>query len=232
MLRWPHPRRGLLGPEEFLPLVRQHGLMTQVNDYVLNRALDDARVWHAASVDVPVAVNLFAPTLANRKLPAAIARALADRGLSSAALTVEITEHLLLDNIARTQMVLKQLRHNGIRIAIDDFGTGYSTLSYLLDLPIDEVKLDRSFITPILVDERSAAVVRAVVDLAHVLGLTIVAEGVEDAATAARLQEFGCDVGQGYYYSRPLTSEELLRLLMQSTAVASAPSAPMSERSG
>ena len=232
LLRWPHPRRGLLGPEEFLPLVRQHGLMTQVNDYVLNRALDDARVWHAASVDVPVAVNLFAPTLANRKLPAAIARALADRGLSSAALTVEITEHLLLDNIARTQMVLKQLRHNGIRIAIDDFGTGYSTLSYLLDLPIDEVKLDRSFITPILVDERSAAVVRAVVDLAHVLGLTIVAEGVEDAATAARLQEFGCDVGQGYYYSRPLTSEELLRLLMQSTAVASAPSAPMSERSG
>jgi len=232
LLRWPHPERGLLGPEEFLPLVRRHGLMAQVNHFVVNRALDDALVWHAASVDVPVAVNLFAPTLANLKLPAAIARALADRGLSSSALTVEITEHLLLDNMERTQTVLEQLRHNGIRIAIDDFGTGYSTLSYLRDLPIDEVKLDRSFIAPILVDERTAAVVRAVVDLAHVLGLTTVAEGVEDAATAARLQEYGCDVGQGYFYSPPVTSEELLGLLMQSAAIATAPSAPASERSG
>ena len=232
LLRWPHPERGLLGPEEFLPLVRRHGLMVQVNHFVVNRALDDALVWHAASVDVPVAVNLFAPTLANLKLPAAIARALADRGLSSSALTVEITEHLLLDNMERTQTVLKQLRHNGIRIAIDDFGTGYSTLSYLRDLPIDEVKLDRSFIAPILVDERTAAVVRAVVDLAHVLGLTTVAEGVEDAATAARLQEYGCDVGQGYFYCPPVTSAELLGLLMQSAAIATAPSAPASERSG
>ena len=232
LLRWPHPVRGLLGPEEFLPLIRRHGLMVQVNDFVVNRALDDALVWRAASVDLPVAVNLFAPTLANLKLPAAIARALADRGLTSSALTVEITEHLLLGNMQRTQTVLEQLRHNGIRIAIDDFGTGYSTLSYLRDLPIDEVKLDRSFIAPILVDKRTAAVVRAVVDLAHVLGMTTVAEGVEDAATAVRLQEYGCDVGQGYFYSPPLTSEELIGLLMQSAAIATAPSAPASERSG
>ena len=232
LLRWPHPERGLLGPQEFLPLVRRHGLMVQVNDFVVNRALDDALVWHAASVGVPVAVNLFAPTLANLKLPVAIARALADRGLGSSALTVEITEHRLLENVESTQEVLKQLRHNGIRIAIDDFGTGYSTLSYLRDLPIDEVKLDRSFITPILVDERTGAVVRAVVDLAHVLGLTTVAEGVEDAATAARLQEYGCDAGQGHFFSRPVTSHECLGLLMQSAAIATAPSPPAPRRSG
>ncbi len=105
------------------------------------------------------------------------------------------------------------MRRKGIRVAIDDFGSGYSALSYLRDLPIDEVKLDRSFIAPILVDQRADAVVRAVVKLCHVLGLTTVVEGVEDAETAARVREYGCDVGQGFYFSRPVTSEELLELL-------------------
>ena len=231
LLRWPHPERGILAPEEFLPLARREGLMGPVNDFVVNRALDDAVVWHAASVDVPVAVNLFPPTLANLKLPGAIAHALAARGLSSAALTVEITEHLFLDNMERTQTVLQQLRRNGIRIAIDDFGTGYCTLSYLRDLPIDEVKLDRNFIAPILVDRRAAVIVRAVVDLVHALGLTIVAEGVEDAETAARLREYGCDVGQGYFLSPPVTSEELLALLKTPATNATGPSGPASARS-
>ncbi len=231
LLRWPHPERGILAPEEFLPLVRRDGLMGPVNDFVVNRALDDAVVWHAASVDVPVAVNLFPPTLANLKLPGAIAHALAARGLSSAALTVEITEHLFLDNMERTQTVLQQLRRNGIRIAIDDFGTGYCTLSDLRDLPIDEVKLDRNFIAPILVDRRAAVIVRAVVDLVHALGLTIVAEGVEDAETAARLREYGCDVGQGYFLSPPVTSEELLALLKTPATNATGPSGPASARS-
>ncbi len=231
LLRWPHPERGILAPEEFLPLVRRDGLMGPVNDFVVNRALDDAVVWHAASVDVPVAVNLFPPTLANLKLPGAIAHALAARGLSSAALTVEITEHLFIDNMERTQTVLEQLRRNGIRIVIDDFGTGYCTLSYLRDLPIDEVKLDRNFIAPILVDRRAAVIVRAVVDLVHALGLTIVAEGVEDAETAARLREYGCDVGQGYFLSPPVTSEELLALLKTPATSTTGPSGPASARS-
>ena len=136
-----------------------------------------------------------------------------DRGLRPAALTVEITEELFLDSTERTRAVLDQLRHNGIRIAIDDFGSGYSALSYLRDLPIDEVKLDRNFIASILVDERAAAVVRAVVDLAHVLGLTVVVEGVEDAETAALVRQLGGDIGQGFYYSLPLPPEELLRLV-------------------
>jgi diguanylate cyclase (GGDEF)-like protein len=227
MLRWTHPERGLLTPEEFLPLVRRHNLMGAVNDFVLSRALDDALAWHDASVAVPVAVNFSAPTLANLTLPAAIGRALSERGLGPAALTVEITEHQLLDNLERTQEVLKQLRDNGIRIAIDDFGSGYSTLSYLRDLAVDEVKLDRAFSAPILVDQRAAAVVRAVVELVHSLDLILVVEGVEDAETAARLRDYGCDLGQGYFYSPPVTSEELLALL----ATSATRSGPASARS-
>jgi diguanylate cyclase len=109
------------------------------------------------------------------------------------------------------------LRENGIRIAIDDFGSGYSALSYLHDLPIDELKLDRQFIAPVLVDWRAAAIVRAVIDLAHVLGVTTVAEGIEDAATVARLREYGCDVAQGYYYSPPLDAAAMLELLSSTT---------------
>ncbi|WP_231748801.1 bifunctional diguanylate cyclase/phosphodiesterase [Mycobacterium sp. M26] len=213
LLRWPRPGGEILTPEEFLPLVRRHGLMGTITDFVLNRALDDAKSWHAASIDLPVAINLFAPSLANLGIPAMISRALSQRGLSPAAVTVEITEDLFLDNLERTKNVLEQLRHNGIRIAIDDFGSGYSALSYLRDLPIDEVKLDRTFIAPILVDPRAAAVVRAVISLADELGLSIVAEGIEDAETVAWLRDHGCQVGQGFFLSPPLASATLTALL-------------------
>ncbi|WP_445169859.1 putative bifunctional diguanylate cyclase/phosphodiesterase [Mycolicibacterium sp. Dal123E01] len=212
LLRWPQPDGGVLGPDEFLPLVRRHGLMGLVTQLVIDRALDDALAWHRAGADVPVAVNLFSPSMANVELPAIIGRALAQRGLPAEALAVEITEDLFLDSTERTRNVLEQLRSNGIRIAIDDFGSGYSALSYLRDLPIDEVKLDRSFIASILVDRRAAAVVRAVADLAHVLDLTVVVEGVEDADTAALVRELGCDIGQGFYFGAPVTPDEVPRL--------------------
>jgi EAL domain-containing protein (putative c-di-GMP-specific phosphodiesterase class I) len=205
--------------------------MGAVTDLVLSKALDDAVRWQFAGIDVPVAVNLFAPCAADLNLPAKIGRALAVRRLDASALTVEITEDLFLDNIGRTQRVLHQLRERGIRVAIDDFGNGYSALSYLRDLPIDEVKLDRHFIAPILVDPRAAAVVRAVVNLAHVLGLTTVAEGVEDAETAARLREYGCDVAQGFYYSPPVSSAELLEIIQSAQAIPSQTLAPASARS-
>jgi EAL domain-containing protein (putative c-di-GMP-specific phosphodiesterase class I) len=180
---------------------------------VINRALDDEMIWQRESFNVPVAVNLFAPSLANLGILGKITKAIEDRGLDPATITVEITEDMFLDNVDRTCTVLQDLRRKGIRIAIDDFGSGYSALSYLRDLPIDEVKLDRSFIEPILVDERADAVVRSVVKLCHVLGLTTVVEGVEDAETAARVREYGCDVGQGYYFSPPVSSGEILELL-------------------
>ncbi|AQT80609.1 GGDEF-domain containing protein [Mycolicibacterium litorale] len=222
LVRWPHPERGLLGPEEFLPLVRRHGLMGALTDLVVNKALDDALQWHQAGFRTPVAVNLFAPSMANPELPVTIARALSERDLATAALTVEITEDLFLENVERTRAVLDSLQRNGIRIAIDDFGSGYSALSYLRDLPIDEVKLDREFIAPILVDARAAAVVRAVLNLAGELGLTTVAEGIEDAATADWLREHGCQVGQGFYLSPPVGLAELVGLLARSAAAATA----------
>jgi len=217
LLRWHHPELGLMGPDEFLPLVHRHGLMAALTDFVITKALDDVIRWQSLPVELPVAVNLFAPSLADLHLPDRLMRALSDRGLDATALTVEITESLFLENLDQTQEVLKCLRHNGIRIAIDDFGSGYSALSYLRDLAIDEVKLDRDFIAPILADPRAAAVVRAVINLAHELGLNTVAEGVENAETASRLREYGCDVAQGYYFSPPLSVEELIESLAKPT---------------
>ena len=211
LVRWPHPELGLLTPNQFLPLVRQNGLMGAVTDLVLNQAVNDAAAWYEAGQrDLPVAINLFAPSLSDLTLPDRIGAALSRSGLPPAALSVEITEHLLLANIRRASTVIAQLRANGVRIAIDDFGSGYATMSYLRDLSIDELKLDRQFIAPILRSVRAAAIVRSVIDLAHALGIACVAEGVEDKATAERLLEYDCDIAQGHYFSRPIPTEALM----------------------
>ncbi len=213
LLRWPHPSLGVLVPDHFLPLVHRHGLVTSVTELVLARALDDTADWLAHGHRVPVAVNISAPSLGDLNLPNRIKQALNDRDLSADLLTVEITEDLLVDNIDRARIVLNSLREYGIRVAIDDFGAGYSALSYLRDLPVDEVKLDRQFVAPILNDVRAAAIVRAVIDLAHVLGMTTVAEGIEDDATAARLAEYGCEIVQGFYCSPPVGAAAILDML-------------------
>lgn len=228
LVRWPHRDRGLLGPDQFLPLVREHGLMRSVTELVITQALDDVAEWHAHGFTVPVAVNIFAPSLGDLELPRQIARALSERNLRPDALTVEITEDLLLDNLDRTRTVLNRLRANGVRISIDDFGSGYSALWYLRDLPVDEVKLDKQFIAPVLVDPRAAAIVRAVIDLADVLDVTTVAEGVEDALTAIRLLEYGCEVAQGYYYSPPVPAPAMLEMLSSRSRL-NRRSAPTSE---
>ena len=228
LLRWPHPVRGVIEPEEFLPLVRRYGLMGPVTAFVLGRALDDAMRWHAVAVGVPVAINVFAPSIADLRLPDQIAQALTDRGLSASVLTVEVTEDLFVKTIGSARTVMNRLRENGIRVSVDDFGSGYSALSYLRDLPIDEVKLDREFVASVLVDRRAAAVVGAIVDLAHALCLTAVVEGVETAEIAALLKDLGSDVGQGYYLSPPLTVDELLELPAFAGATGSVPAAARS----
>ena len=158
-------------------------------------------------------INLFAPAIEDLSLPDRISRELSGRGLAATAVTVEVTEDVIVSNLDSVRTVLNRLRGSGTRVSIDDFGSGYSALSYLRDLPADEVKLDRSFISSILFDGRAAAVVSAVVELAHSLGLTTVAEGIENAATADRLRELGCDVGQGFYFSPPLTADEMFDAL-------------------
>ena len=227
LIRWPHPGRGLLLPDLFLPLVRRYGLMARVNEFVVNRALADALQWRAASVNLPVAVNIFAPSLADVELPAMIAKALTDWQMEPADLTVEITEDLFLENMQGAKTVLEQLRGLGILISIDDFGSGYSALAYMRELAVDEVKLDRQFIAPILTDARADVVVRAVLNLANELGFTTVAEGIENAETADWLRGHGCHVGQGYYFSRPLPPADLLtfatRYRAARTGIGSAP---------
>lgn len=212
LLRWPHPELGLLRPDAFLSLVRQHGLMRPVTELVLDKALDDAARWAKAGAHMPVAVNLFAPFLREDHLPETLVRALNLRHLSAELLTVEITEDVVINELDTVATVLRTLRDQGIRVALDDFGSGYSALSYLIDLPIDEVKLDRHFIATVTSDARAASVVHAVVDLTHELGSTIVAEGVEDNATATWLRDHDCDLAQGYYFSRPVEADKVLAL--------------------
>jgi diguanylate cyclase len=209
LLRWPHPEMGLLRPATFMSLVRQHGLMRPVTDWVLGRALDDAAAWATRGIDMPVAVNLFAPSLHDATLPDALLGELERRNLPAHVLTVEITEDIVLIDLAAVTAVLQRLRDRGIRVAIDDFGSGFSALSYLRALPIDEVKLDRHFISSVTTDRRAAAIVRSVMELARDLDLTVVAEGVEDAAQAAWLRAHGCDVGQGYHFAEPMSAADV-----------------------
>jgi diguanylate cyclase (GGDEF)-like protein len=220
LVRWPHPRLGLLYPDEFLPLARQNRLMQAMTEFVMDRALNDAALWHACGHRLPVAVNLSPPTIADRDLPARVEHALSRHHLTPADLAVEITEDFVLGNRERARAVLNGLHDLGVTIAIDDFGSGYSALSYLRELPIDEVKLDRSFVAPITTDPDAAAIVRSVIDLSHTLRMTTVAEGVESADTAAALKNFGCDAVQGHYYSTPLGAAELLELFCRPTRVA------------
>lgn len=215
LLRWPHPRLHMLRPAAFLPLILRHGLMRPVTDLVFEKVLDDTARWMSRGLEVPVAINLFAPLLRDARLPDTVRRVLAERGLPAGLLTIEITEDLVLDEVGRVTGVLQQLRDEGVRIAIDDFGSGYSALSYLRDLPIDEVKFDRHFIASVASDARAAAVVDAVIELNHNLGITVVAEGVEDAETAAWLRQHHCDIGQGYYFGMPVSAAEIAELVAE-----------------
>ncbi len=217
LVRWHHPERGLLYPDQFLPLARHNALAYAMTELVVQRALEDAAVWHARGHRVPVAVNLFPPTMADLDLPARLDDALGRQGLTSAALAVEITEDFLVGNPDQARVVLDGLHRLGITIVIDDFGSGNSSLNYLRHLPIDEVKLDRSFTASITEDPRVVAIVRSVIDLSHTLGLSTVAEGVENSATAAMLTGYGCDIAQGRHYSPPLTVPQILHLLAQLT---------------
>ncbi|MEU0498156.1 bifunctional diguanylate cyclase/phosphodiesterase [Mycobacterium sp. NPDC006124] len=206
LIRWPHPRLGLLEPADFLPLARESGLMEALTDFVLERALTDAADWLEAGVSLPVSVNVSAPSLDDEALPDRVLSALTRHGVPPETLTVEITEDALVASVSRARTVLDELRRAGVRVAIDDFGSGYAAMTYLHELPVDELKLDRQFVKPILHDERAASIVLSVVHLANDFGLTCVAEGVEDKATATMLKTYGCDFAQGHFFSRPVTA--------------------------
>jgi diguanylate cyclase len=209
LVRWQHPTRGLLLPDAFLPLVEDSGLMRDLTDAVLEQSLDQVRLWRNAGRMLSVAVNLSASSLVDADLAQRVWATLRERGLPSEALELEITEDFLMGDRERARAILSDLRRLGIRVAVDDFGTGYSSLAYLRELPIDELKLDRSFVQPMGEDPRAAAIVRSTIELAHSLGMTMVAEGVEDGETADQLALSSCDKIQGFYFSKALPSAEL-----------------------
>jgi EAL domain-containing protein (putative c-di-GMP-specific phosphodiesterase class I) len=219
LVRWQHPEFGTLVPSEFLPLVREHGLMDAVTDLVLSQAVADASAWYAAGAVIPVAINLWATSLDEDALPDRIMSVLDAHGMSASSLTIEITEDLLVADLAKARTVLNRLREFGIRVAIDDFGSGYATLTYLRELPIDDVKLDRQFIAPILHDYRAATIARSVIELATTFRIATVAEGVGDEETAQRLKEYGCDAVQGNFFCPPLPAADIPHVA-QHTALA------------
>jgi diguanylate cyclase len=213
LVRWQHPQRGLLAPDEFLPLAEQAGLMRPLTLAVLEIALAEAGRWREAGHVVAVAVNLSVTNLLDANLPRDVDRLLTRHRLPPTALILEITETVLMTDATGAKAVVDALHALGVGLSVDDYGTGYSSLTYLQDLAIDELKLDRSFIKRLSEDPRSAAIVRSTVDLAHSLGLRIVAEGVEDEPTVEVLRAYGCDVIQGYFYSRPLPARGLAEWL-------------------
>jgi EAL domain-containing protein (putative c-di-GMP-specific phosphodiesterase class I) len=209
LVRWQHPTRGLLSPDQFLPLAEQTGLMRPLTAVVLDLALGQVRQWLDEGIALVVSVNLSVTNLLDVDLPADIARLLRGHDLPASALTLEITESVLMADSVRAKAVVEALHSLGVGLSIDDYGTGYSSLAYLQDLAVDELKLDRAFVSRLTADPRSAAIVRSTVQLAHSLGLRLVAEGVEDAATLAALQHYGCDLTQGFHHSRPLPADQL-----------------------
>jgi diguanylate cyclase (GGDEF)-like protein len=203
LVRWQHPTRGLLYPDEFLPLAERSGLMRRLTLIVLETALRQADAWRRDGRRLTVAVNLSASNLLDTQLPDQIEMLLTALDLPSDLLELEITETVLMADPVRALEVLRGLRALGVRLAVDDYGTGYSSLSYLQDLPVDDLKLDRSFVMRSESEPRSAAIVRSTIALAHSLDMRIIAEGVESADVLSRLAKAGCDVAQGSHIARP-----------------------------
>jgi diguanylate cyclase (GGDEF)-like protein len=214
LIRWNHPDRGRLSPDLFLPLAEQAGLMRRLALGVLERALRDLSAWRAAGHELTMAVNLSVSNLQDVALPQQVAMLLDTFGVPAGSLVLEITEDVLMADAARSQQVMAALRRLGVRLSIDDYGTGYSSLAYLRALPVDELKLDRSFAGNVTTDERAAAIVRSTLQLSLDLGMSMVVEGVEDAATLAALRAWGCDVAQGYHIARPMPADEFLAWLV------------------
>jgi diguanylate cyclase len=207
LVRWEHPTRGLLYPDAFLPVVEQSGLMNAVTRLVLESAVMQLARWRKAGLAMSVAVNLSASDLLDESLAERIEGLLDEHGVPAGALELEITESVIMIDPKRACEVLEALRALGLRIAVDDYGTGYCALAYLRDLPIDELKIDRSFVASVTSDPRSAAIVNSTIELAHALGLKVVAEGIEDKQALEALAAFGCDYAQGYHFSRPVPAE-------------------------
>ena len=211
LARWTHPVRGLLHPEDFIPIAEQTGLIRPLTMNLLSAVLAEVARWQRDRLELTVAVNVSARHLLDQQLPDDIGRLLREQGVTANRLKLEITESTIMSDPLRSEAVLRRLHAMGIRIAIDDFGTGYSSLAYLKRLPVDEIKIDRSFVSMMSVDEGDAQIVRSTIDLGHNLGLRVIGEGVETEAMLGQLRDLGCDLVQGFGLSEPLPPHEFAR---------------------
>ncbi len=220
LVRWQHPERGLVPPGSFIPLAERAGLIVPLGRWVLQAACQQLRQWQQAGLGngLDLAVNVSVRQLKEPGFVATVAEVLDQTGLEAGRLVLEITESLLMENIDAVLDVLHELRGLGVRLAIDDFGTGYSSLAYLVKLPVQVLKIDRSFITRLDHDPNNATLVRSILKLARDLRLQTVAEGIEQAHLAEELHRLGCDKGQGYYFSRPLRAADLEAMLRSTVA--------------
>jgi len=209
LVRWRHARRGMIPPDQFVCLAEETGMIKSLTLCVLGQALQQCQRWGRAGFNISVAVNLSARNLRDPQLPSLVMDLLQHHDVPATSLGIEITESTLMGDPAQAMLVLTELHDMGVRIAIDDFGTGYSSLAYLRRLPVDEIKIDRSFVMEMASDENDATIVQSVIDLGHNLDLQVVAEGVENQASLEMLATCGCDQVQGYYLARPMAAADL-----------------------
>ncbi|MFC6237761.1 putative bifunctional diguanylate cyclase/phosphodiesterase [Longivirga aurantiaca] len=215
LVRWQHPERGIVPPDEFIPLAERTGLVHQITAHVLREGLGQARLWWDLGLQVPIAVNVSMRDLHETDLAGLVVAELDRHGLPPDAIVLEVTESVLVLDAGRAVATLRELRELGVSASLDDFGTGYSSLLLLEQLPVDEVKIDRSFVRRLDEEGGDPAMVRSIVDFAHGLGLSVVAEGLETSHAWRLLREFGCDVAQGYRISRPMPSDQATQWLVE-----------------
>jgi diguanylate cyclase (GGDEF)-like protein len=216
LVRWHHPQIGLIPPYYFIALAERTGLIHALTRWVLKAALDRCCIWRQADLEVPVAVNLSPRDFHDRNLPKYISGLLKERGLPPQYLELEITENVIMADALHVSQILNRLSEMGIQAYIDDFGTGYSSLGLLKKLPVAGIKIDKSFVSQMTLDDNDAIIVRSTIDLGHNLGLEVIAEGVESPEIWNRLAKLGCNLAQGYYMSRPKPAEELDRWFAES----------------
>jgi diguanylate cyclase (GGDEF)-like protein len=219
LVRWNHPTRGLIPPDDFIPLAENTGLIKPLTTWVINTALAQCRHWLDSQapdrpVDLSVSVNLAARSLLDERFPDEVRAALEGHGVPAPLLNLEVTETAIMVDPLKAQALLQEIHALGVELSIDDFGTGYSSLAYLKYLPVSELKIDRSFVKHMSTDENDAVIVHSVIELAHNLGMQTVAEGIEDKDTLTRLRDLGCDIAQGYYLARPMPADALDQWLL------------------
>ncbi|MFC1603141.1 putative bifunctional diguanylate cyclase/phosphodiesterase, partial [Pseudomonadota bacterium] len=216
LARWPHPTNGMISPIEFIPMIEQSGMIQPFTFWVLEQAIEQSKLWAQSGINLTIAINLSARNLLDPGLPGHIGKLLESHKISPACLSVEITESAIMSRPKNALKTLFELNEMGIKISIDDFGTGYSSLTYLKEMPVHELKIDQSFIFGLTANSKDSVIVRSTIDLAHNLGLLVVAEGVENQDTLEYLATLNCDIAQGYHISDPMPGHKLEHWLMNS----------------